>query len=66
MPRVVVITGGSAGLGRATAHAFAKEGAHIGLIARGAERLEAARREVEELGGKAVIISADVANAEAV
>ncbi len=64
--RVVVITGASAGVGRATAHAFAKEGAHIGLIARGAERLEAARREVEELGGKAVIVAADVADADAI
>ncbi|CAN5644719.1 SDR family oxidoreductase [soil metagenome] len=64
--RVVVINGASAGVGRATAHAFAKEGSHIGLIARGMERLEAARREVEELGGKALVVSADVADADAI
>ena len=62
--RVVIITGASAGLGRATAHAFAREGARIGLISRNRERLEAVRAEVEELGGSAMIFVADVANAE--
>ena len=66
MPRVVVITGASAGVGRATAQAFAREGAHIGLIARGEERLEATRREVEERGGKALVISVYVADASAI
>jgi short-subunit dehydrogenase len=63
---VVVITGASAGVGRATAEAFAKRGARIGLIARGTERLEAARRDVEMLGGTALVLPADVADAEAI
>jgi NAD(P)-dependent dehydrogenase (short-subunit alcohol dehydrogenase family) len=66
-PRVIVITGAAAGVGRATARMFAQtEGAHIGLIARGVEALEGARREVEELGGKALELPCDVADAEAV
>jgi NADP-dependent 3-hydroxy acid dehydrogenase YdfG len=50
----VVITGASAGVGRATAREFARRGARIGLIARGREGLEATRREVEALGGRAL------------
>jgi NAD(P)-dependent dehydrogenase (short-subunit alcohol dehydrogenase family) len=65
-PQVVVITGASAGVGRATARAFAERGAHIGLIARGCDGLEAARREVEELGGKALVLPLDVAEADKV
>ncbi len=61
---VVVITGASAGLGRSIANEFAKHGARIALIARGKERLEQAKKEVEELGGEAVTFSVDVANAE--
>ncbi|HET7674010.1 MAG TPA: SDR family oxidoreductase [Gammaproteobacteria bacterium] len=63
---VVVITGASAGVGRATARAFAKRGACVGLLARDAERLDATRAEVEALGGKALAISTDVADAAAV
>jgi NAD(P)-dependent dehydrogenase (short-subunit alcohol dehydrogenase family) len=65
-PEVVVITGASAGLGRATARAFARQGARIGLLARGRDGLEAAQREVESLGGKAIVLPTDVANAERV
>jgi len=66
-PRVIVITGASAGLGRAIARAFAKrEGARIGLIARDKDRLEAAKREIEEAGGEALILPADVADASAI
>ena len=65
-PEVVVITGASAGVGRATVRKFARHGAHIGLIARGVDGLEAARREVEAAGGKALVLPLDVADADAV
>src|SRR5215475_6932337 len=61
--RVVVVTGASAGVGRATVRAFAREGAFMGLIARDTEGLHAAAREVAELGGKGLAIPADVADA---
>jgi NAD(P)-dependent dehydrogenase (short-subunit alcohol dehydrogenase family) len=60
---VVAVTGASAGVGRATARAFARDGADVGLIARGRERLESARREVEELGRRGCVVEADVADA---
>jgi NAD(P)-dependent dehydrogenase (short-subunit alcohol dehydrogenase family) len=59
---VVVVTGASAGVGRATVRAFASQGASIGLLARGTDGLEAARREVEEAGGKAIAIATDVSD----
>ena len=58
---VVVVTGASAGVGRAVAHAFARRGAHVCLVARGLKGLEEARREVESLGGTAIVAQADVA-----
>jgi short-subunit dehydrogenase len=61
---IVVITGASAGLGRAIAHAFARQGARVGLIARDQTRLEAVKEEVEQLGGSALVLVADVAAAE--
>jgi NAD(P)-dependent dehydrogenase (short-subunit alcohol dehydrogenase family) len=60
---VVVITGASAGVGRATVREFAKRGASIGLIARGTDGLEGARREVESAGGRALVLPVDVADA---
>lgn len=63
---VVMITGASAGIGRATAQAFARRGAHIGLLARDRERLEAARDEVEKLGGRGLVLIADVSDEKAV
>jgi NAD(P)-dependent dehydrogenase (short-subunit alcohol dehydrogenase family) len=65
-PPVVVVTGATAGVGRAVVQRFARDGARIGLIARGLNRLEATKREVEELGGEAVICQCDVSDAEAV
>jgi NAD(P)-dependent dehydrogenase (short-subunit alcohol dehydrogenase family) len=64
--QVVVITGASAGIGRATAQAFARRGSAICLVARGTDRLEQARREVEELGGHAIVFPADVSDPEQV
>ncbi len=64
--QVVVITGASAGVGRATARAFAQTGARIGLLARGIDGLFAAKKEIEAAGGRAVAISVDVADAAAV
>jgi len=64
--KVVVITGGSAGVGRAAARAFAHRGAHVALLARGVERLEAAAREVEAAGVRALAVPTDVADADAV
>jgi short-subunit dehydrogenase len=62
-PQVVVITGASAGVGRATARAFARRGARIGLLARGLAGLECARHEVEAAGGHALPLPVDVADA---
>ena len=63
---VVVITGASAGVGRATAREFARHGAWVGLLARDRTRLEAAAAEVEALGGRAVVCVCDVADHEQV
>jgi len=65
-PEVIVITGASAGVGRATVQAFARRGAQLGLIARGPDGLEAARKEVDQLGGSALVFAIDVADAEKV
>src|SRR5438067_79111 len=61
MREVVVITGASAGVGRAIAQAFGRRGARVGLIARGKKRLEAACEQIEQLGGTALAYPADVA-----
>jgi NAD(P)-dependent dehydrogenase (short-subunit alcohol dehydrogenase family) len=66
MPETVVITGASAGVGRAAALAFAARGAHVGLIARGTEGLQAAAAEVEKGGGKALALPLDIADPDAV
>lgn len=61
---IIVITGASAGVGRATARKFAAAGNKIGLIARGVKGLEAAKNDVESIGGEAIILPADVADYE--
>jgi NADP-dependent 3-hydroxy acid dehydrogenase YdfG len=62
--RVIVITGASAGVGRAIAVEFAKQGARLGLIARGEEKLDSTLEEVTSLGGQAIKYSADVSSEE--
>jgi short-subunit dehydrogenase len=65
-PETVVVTGASAGVGRAVAHAFAKRAAKVGLVARGREGLEGAAEEVRSLGGEPLVLPTDVADAEQV
>ena len=61
-PEVVVITGASGGVGRATARAFGKREARVCLVARGQAGLEGARRDVEQAGGEAIIVAGDAAD----
>jgi NAD(P)-dependent dehydrogenase (short-subunit alcohol dehydrogenase family) len=63
--KVVVVTGGSAGVGRATVRAFAARGADVALLARGLDGLAGAREEVEGFGRRALAIPVDVADAHA-
>jgi short-subunit dehydrogenase len=63
---VVVVTGASAGIGRAVVREFAKQGASIGLLARGTEGLDGARRDVEAAGARALAVPTDVADPDAV
>ena len=62
----VIITGASAGVGRATALRFGKAGARVGLIARDAKALNEVKKEIEALGGEAAVAAADVSDADAV
>jgi NAD(P)-dependent dehydrogenase (short-subunit alcohol dehydrogenase family) len=64
--QVVMITGASAGVGRAVARVYAARGARLGLLARGEAGLAAAEREVKEAGGDALVLPVDVADARGV
>lgn len=64
--KVVVVTGASAGVGRAVVRAFAEEGADVALLARGEDGLEGARADVVSLGRRALALPVDVADAAAV
>ncbi len=66
MPRIVVVTGSSAGVGRATAREFARQGCDVALLARNAERLETAAQELRAMGVRALPVPTDVADAAAV
>jgi NAD(P)-dependent dehydrogenase (short-subunit alcohol dehydrogenase family) len=65
-PPIVVVTGGSAGIGRATVREFARNGYDVAILARGQDGLDATRREVEEIGRRALPIPTDVADWKAV
>jgi short-subunit dehydrogenase len=66
MEGIAVVTGASAGVGRATARRLAEDGYDVALLARGREGLEGARREIEQRGRRALAIPTDVADASQV
>jgi NAD(P)-dependent dehydrogenase (short-subunit alcohol dehydrogenase family) len=63
MPRVIVITGGTAGVGRATARRFARAGDTVAVLARGRDGLDATYEEIRQLGARGLAIATDVADA---
>ena len=63
---VVVITGATSGVGRATARKFGEDGARVGLLARGEDGLDGTKADIEAAGGKALAIPTDVSNHEEV
>lgn len=64
--KIVVVTGAGAGIGRAICYAFAREGAHLGLISRNKERLESLQQELSSYGIKSLVLPTDVADADGV
>src|SRR6188474_2279379 len=65
-PRVVVITGGTSGVGRALARRFAEDGAAVAVLARGYDALVATARDIEERGARSLALHVDVADPSAV
>jgi NAD(P)-dependent dehydrogenase (short-subunit alcohol dehydrogenase family) len=65
-PQTVIVTGASAGIGRAIAHRFARAGARVGLIARDAAALDRVQQDLQQLGAEAAAAPTDVAEADAV
>ena len=63
--RIVVVTGASSGIGRATAQLLARSGAHVILVSRTREKLEALAREIAEAGGRASVYPADLSDLDA-
>ncbi len=63
---VALVTGASSGIGAATAKALAAQGAAVALVARRADRLQELKSEIESAGGTALVVPADVADAEQV
>ena len=66
MAEVVVVTGGTAGVGRAAARAFAEQGADVAVLARGRAGLDAVAAEIRAIGRRALAIPTDMADPEAV
>ena len=62
--KTVIVTGASKGIGLAVARAFVAEGARVGLVARGAEALDAAQAALRSLGGEVAVVAADLRAAD--
>src|SRR5439155_22967452 len=58
--KVALVTGGNAGIGKATALAFAEQGAKVAVAARNLERCQETVREIKDRGGEAIVIQADI------
>ncbi len=63
---MALVTGASSGIGAATAQALAAQGAAVALVARRAERLQDLKAEIESAGGTALVVPADVTDADQV
>lgn len=59
--KVIIVTGGGGGIGRAVAHKFAAQGGQVAVVNRTVGKAEAVAQEISEAGGRAIAIQADVA-----